>query len=576
MRPEYPQNGISNVHAAALLLGAAGLLSRLLGVIRDRLLASEFGAGRELDIYYAAFQIPDFMWFLFLLGAASSAIIPVFQENLRRDRLEAERLISALSALFVAGAASVSIVIFFAAPLLVAIIAPGFDDEARSLASTLTRLMILSPILLGLSSIFSAVVQSFQRFVAYALAPILYNIGIIAGIVFLAPVSGVVGVGAGVILGAALHMTLQLFVASRLGFSPFAFSHFGVRAALYTASIRSAIRRVFALSFPGVLSASLLHVTMLVLVAIASTFAEGSIAVFTFAHNLYFLPIGIFGLSYAVAVFPRLSSASGERDAQRFFEELFSGIRTIFFWLMPSAILFIVLRAHIVRVALGAGEFTWEDTRLVAATLAALAAAMVAGGLTSLLVRGFYALGNTWPVLIVNSGVSIVTIALAFGFSKILASPSPLRDEILSLFRIGDLPHPDIIGLAIGFAAGLILNAIVFYLVLHFHAATFFSYAPPFPLKHIGKIIVASVGCGVVAYVVRVNFSETLPLITFFQVLLQGALSGIAGLIFYFGLLTWWGSEDIATVWESVKRRLIRIRLLPQSWDGEENAPPHV
>ena len=209
---------ILNIHAAALVLGAAGLLSRLVGVLRNRLLFAEFGAGRELDIYYAAFQIPDFMAVLFLLGAASAAVLPIFQEYLTTDKKKAQEFIAALAGLFFLGSAAAALAAFFTAPFAVRFVAPGFSPQEQAFTATLARIMLLSPILFGLSGIFSVVVQSYRLFFVYALAPILYNLGIILGIVLLVPIFGVPGLGMGVVLGAAAHFGLQLGAAASRGF----------------------------------------------------------------------------------------------------------------------------------------------------------------------------------------------------------------------------------------------------------------------------------------------------------------------------------------------------------------------
>src|SRR3989344_4158314 len=172
-------NQTSNgVHSADLILG----------VLRDRMLASQFGAGRELDIYYAAFQIPDFLSVLFLLGAASAAILPVFQEELNKGREEARKFLSNLISIFALGAGVAAIISFFLMPVLVYLIIPGFSAEEQAFTTTLSRIMLFSPLFLGISAIFSTVTQSFQRFLAYALAPIFYNVGIIVGIIFLVPI----------------------------------------------------------------------------------------------------------------------------------------------------------------------------------------------------------------------------------------------------------------------------------------------------------------------------------------------------------------------------------------------------
>ncbi len=550
---------IYSTNAAALLLGAAGLLSRVLGIFRDRLLADRFGAGRELDLYYAAFQIPDFMVVIFLLGAGSAAILPIFQEYLARDHEEARKLISDLFSIFLWGSILAALIAFLAAPFLIHLIAPGFSQEEQALTVTLTRIMLISPILFGLSNIFSTVVQSFQRFLAYAAAPVLYNLGIIFGILVFVPIWGVRGLALGVILGALLHFGLQLAVTHNLGFGP----------RLMRPGFNEGVKKVFRISFPRVLSVSLSRLTMIVLVALGSTFEEGSIAVFQLAQNLYFMPIGIFGVSYAVAIFPRLSRAYVEGKAREFFQDFMLGTRAILFWIVPATVLFIVLRAHIVRVAFGSGAFSWEDTRLTAAVLAILAISMSAEALITFLMKGFYALENTWIPFFVNIGASFLSIFLAILFSEALASPSSFTSFVTAVLRISDIGDSRVAGLALGFSIGSLLNVVLLYGAMLWLFRRTFGENHRVPLAGIGKIILASLLAGGAAYAVRVSFAETLPLITFAAVLLQGFIAGAIGISVYFGTLFILKEEEVFSLWRTLRAHLFKVGILPQSWEGE-------
>lgn len=561
MKLSFFNSEISSIHSAALLLGAAGLLSRLLGVFRDRLLAGHFGAGRELDIYYAAFQIPDFMSAVFLLGAGSAAILPVFQEYLSKNEDDARKLISELMTLFLAASTIFGVAVFLIAPFALRFVVPGFSGAERDMVTALTRIMVLSPILLGLSSILSTVVQSYQRFLAYALAPLLYNFGIILGITVFLPIMGMSGLALGVVLGALFHAGIQYQAVRELGFRP---AFLKIQKHL-SAGVRSVLR----LSFPRVISVSITHITILVLTAIGSTLAAGSIAIFQLAQNLFFVPVGVFGISYAVAIFPRMHRAYLERNTKDFHNELFLGIRTILFWIVPSAVLFIVLRAHIVRVALGAGAFSWEDTRLSAAVLAILALALFAESIVSLLIKGYYSLGNTWKPLFINVFGSLVAIVLGFSLTRLLATKSEFTDLLTGLLRIKDLPHPEVLGLALGFTIGLSLNTLALLFTLKKLARKELGEGEPFPALSLVKIVSAAILGGIAAYGVRASFSETLPLITFVQVLAQGALAGLTGFGVYFGVLFLLKSEEMLSLIAAMKKRLFRLGILPASWNGD-------
>lgn len=549
---------VATVHAAALMLGTAGLASRAMGVLRDRLLAAAFGAGRELDIYYAAFQIPDFMAVLFLLGGASAAVVPVFQEYLAADREKARAFILMLARWFLCGSVAACAAAFFAAPYLLPLLTPGFSGEERHLAVTLTRVMLLSPILLGLSAIMSAVVQASQRFFAYAVAPLLYNLGIICGILFFAPRWGVPGLGAGVLLGALLHLMIQAAAAREILFTE------RKKSAAAVSDVAHGLRRVVLLSVPRVLALSLSQATAVVLLAIATTFAPGSVAVFMLAHNLFFVPVGVWGISFAVALFPRLTQSALQGSGARFAAELVAGARGILFWVIPAAMLAIVLRAHVVRAALGAGAFSWEDTRLTAAVLAALAVAIPAASLQTLFIRAFYALGNTRLPLVVSAVSSVWTVALALLFALLLGRQDGMAEILARVFRIADMPHREVLGLGIGFSSGLMVNTLALGWLLARSVERRFGVR--IAGGEVWRMTAAAAIGGIAAYLVRVSFSETLPLITFARVLAQGAVAAGAGFGVYWAMLTWFGSEEVAILRRSAARRLFSVGILPKAW----------
>ena len=212
-------NPISTVAGAALLLAIAGLLSRLLGLIRDRILASMFGAGDVLDIYYASFRIPDFLYGVLVLGALSAAFIPVFTKVYTKEspqnawKLTSDFLILLVGAIGVIG--------FFAMlfmPILIYGIAPGFEGEKREMAILFSRIMLLSPILLGASAVFGGVLIARKSFLAYSLAPIFYNIGIIFGALVLVDIWGLPGLAWGVVIGAFMHFCIQMPATFRSGY----------------------------------------------------------------------------------------------------------------------------------------------------------------------------------------------------------------------------------------------------------------------------------------------------------------------------------------------------------------------
>lgn len=559
---------IANVYAAALTIGAAGLLSRLLGVVRDRMLAARFGAGRELDIYYAAFQIPDFLFTLFLLGAASAAVIPALIDEERRSPAEGRRFIRELATVFFIGSLAVWMTAVLAAPFLVRLLAPGFAPSDQALLAVLARIMMVSPVLLGLSNIVSSVVQTHRRFFSFALSSVFYNLGIILGILFFLPAWGMAGLAAGVVLGALLHLAVQAPALYSLGFGwPL------VSPGFLRRGFSAPVKKVFALSVPRVVALSAGGIADIAFIAIASAMGSGSIAVFKFAQNLRFVPIGLFGVSFAVAAYPALSGAGARENAPEFYSAFFGTLRSILFWILPIASLFYVLRAQIVRVALGAGAFSWQDTRLTAAILGIMAFAIVAESLSSLLIRSFYALGNTVVPFFVNAVSAFGAVALAVVLAHAFENPgNPLFVFLVRILRVDGVAGSGVLGLALGAAAGSVLDSALLFWGLkrvmrrRLGRLGIKKYAD---LRDVPMMGVSAVCAGFAAYGMLRVANEFVTLDRFSGVLVQGAVSSLVGAMVYLGMLYLAKNREIAHLTDAVRRRLFSVRILPQEWNGE-------
>ena len=383
---------ISGVHQAALLIGVSSVLAKVLALYRDRLFAGTFGAGETLDIYFAAFRVPDFLYSVSLILATNAAILPIFMHKESRGHESVGRFMSQISSLFLVSMAAIIAVVFFLMPVIATFVAPGFSLAALTKLTILSRILLLSPLVLGFSTLVSNILQAHNRFFVYALSPVLYNLGIISGILFFYPLMGFSGLAWGVILGAALHFLVQVPSLVSLGLFPRPTPRFFGRD----------IVEVLKFSIPRSVGLGFNQLVLLALTAIASAIGAGSIAVFQFAYNLFGIPLGVIGLSYSVATFPAMTRSFIDGKIDEFVSGVTSSLRHIVFWSLPFVVLFIVLRAHIVRVVLGAGAFGWADTRLTAAALGLFSVSILAQGIVMLLVRAFYAAGKTVFPLIVN------------------------------------------------------------------------------------------------------------------------------------------------------------------------------
>lgn len=439
------------ISGAAGVLAITALISRLLGLVRDRLLASTFGAGSDLDVYFAAFRIPDFVYNILIAGGVIVAFLPLFSEYFLKDKKEALDFANNVLNLFFVFLVLISLGISIFAPIFVKIITPGFSPQQISLTVLLTRILFLSPILLGLSSIFSGVLQYFNKFLAYSLAPVLYNLGIIVGIIFLAPASGILGVTLGVILGAFLHMAIQ--IPSAIG-SGFCYKP--------TFNLKDPkIKKVFSLMIPRTLGVAAPQINLMVVTAIASGLPAGAISIFTFANNLQQFPLGLIGIPFAIAAFPALSQDWAAQKKDEFIEKFSLTFRKILYLIIPISFLIFILKNQIVEIILRTGRFGEDAAKMAAASLGLFALGIFATCLIPLIFRAFFALQDTKTPTIIAIIAVILNIFLSFGFVRLLSFPNFFQAFISNLFNLQGIGNIAVIGLPLAFSIDSILQFIL-------------------------------------------------------------------------------------------------------------------
>ena len=475
------------ISSAALTVAIFGLISRLFGLWRDRMLAREFGAGQTLDIYYAAFKIPDLIYNLLIVGAISSAFLPIFYEYLTKDKSEAFKIASnVLNVLLIALLFFSGVLIFFA-PMLIYFVAPGFSKESLDLTVKLSRVLFLSPLLLGVSALVSALLQAFSRFLITSLAPIFYNLGIIFGIIFLTPKFGIFGLAYGVILGALLHLIIQLPSLYHIGFMPLKSINFK----------DIGLRKIVKLWLPRTVSLAALQINGMVMTAIASVLTTGSIAILNFADNLRWVPIGIFGVAFSTAAFPAMSLAYAQGRNDLFLKRFSLAVRQTLFIVIPLSLLFFVFRAQIVRIILGTGEFGWDATRLTAAVLGLFSFGIFAAALLPLFTRAFFVFHNTKTPVFINVVSMAINIFLSFLFVEVFIKFPVLSQALANFLKIGDIKGMAILGLPLAITIASIINII-------WHWRDFKKHAGDFGIskikKSVFKIIVASFFSIIFAY----------------------------------------------------------------------------
>lgn len=540
---------IAGVHQAAFLIGFFTFLSQVLALVRDRILANQFGAGQTLDVYYAAFRIPDLIYAAVASLVSISVLIPFFSGIFEQKKDEAAHLMSTIFTVFVGLMIVVSGVFWIIMPYLTHFLMPGMKDPAvLAELTSLARLLLLQPICLGISNLLGVITQIGKRFFLYAMSPILYNLSIIFGLLFLYPMFGIHGVVVGVIIGGMLHFLVQVpFVSSR-----------GLLPRITFKIDRKVVWEMFKLSVPRTLTLSATNLELIFITSFASLITTGSIAIFSFSNSLQSVPFAIVGVSYALAAFPTLSAfiARGEKD--RFIEHVTTAARHIVFWSIPITMIFIVLRAQIVRVILGSGAFNWDSTRLTAACLALFTISLVAQGIELLLIRAYYAAGMTKKPLLVNLCSSIVTVGAPFLLLQAFNQYPMFRFFIESMFRVGDVPGAGVLMLPLGFSIGTILNAIVLWI---FFEKDFGSLT-----QKVGKVVFSSFSAGVIgafaAYLALNAVDTYFDLNTFGGIFSQGAIGGVAGISVTILVFKMLGSAELQEVWKMMHQKWTRNKVV--------------
>lgn len=544
-----------NINQAALLLGSFTLLSQLLALFRDRSIAHFIGPSPFLDAYYAAFRVPDLIFICVASLASVTVLIPFIAAKMSGDKVtdEARKYLNDIFTVFFILMVAVAIIAFFAMPYLSPIIAPGFTPLMQSKLVVLSRIMLLSPILMGLSNLFGTVTQIYRKFFIYSLSPVLYNIGIIIGVLFLYPMFGIYGLAVGVLLGAFLHFGIQAFASTAIGFAP-----------RFSSSVNlGEIKKVALTSLPRTLGLAFNNIALIFIIASASFLKGGSISVFNFAFNLQSVPLNIIGISYAVAAYPSLAKSVSNGRMDEFKNHLKLAARAIVFWSLPAIFLFIVVRAQIVRVILGSGSFSWEHTRLVAASLALFSISILAQGMTAFLSRAYYAVGNTRRPLLINFSCSILIVILAYALIYLFQNALLFRYFIESMLKVSDIPGTEVLMLPLAYSIGAILNSILHW----FFVRRDFMGGESFITKTFFQSLGASFFLGIVAYIGLNILSPIFGTTTFLGVFLQGFVSGILGIMAAILILHLLKNEELKDIITTLKTKFWRAKVIAPSQD---------
>lgn len=514
-------HGENSMRGATALLMVTLFLSNILGFLRDRFLAQKLPA-EQADMYFNAFRLPDLVFNVLILGAVSTAFIPIFTDYLFKNKDEGSawrlsntvfNLSAILLIIFLAG-------IYFAAPVVVPLISPFSQPDRVETTILLTRVLLIQPFFFGLSYIAGSLLNSFKRFGAYAIAPLIYNTAIIISILYLTPIYGAKGVVYGVLVGAFLHFLVQVPTLVTLGYRYRPIIDFKMPA----------LRQIAALMWPRALQLLLLQLVLLAFARFSAQLSVGSVSSLNYADNIQTVPTVIFGNALAMASFPYMSEAFAKGEGKDFRKYLVKATKAALFFLIPSAVGLYLLRVQIVRLILGSGHFGWDQTIMTAEALGMFALGLVPLGLIPLYLRAFFAAHDTrTPALIT---LPIVIFSILFGY--ILAFHTSMG----------------VAGLALAFSVSSTLQLIVLYAVLRRR----FGWQDELELvKSLAVFVLMGLIMAVAIQLVKMLVGSSTDLRYGVNVLMQGATGVLVGAVVYLGLALILRIPEIEFLWKRKK-----------------------
>ncbi len=436
---------------ASLVMIATLIASRVLGWLRLSVIGAQFaGDARELDAFWAAFRIPDTIFNLLVAGALASAFIPVFSSYLAKEReSEAWHVASSVMNAMLVALVLLSGVMWLAAPFLVPLMVPEFDDRQLALTTELTRIMLFSPIFMGLSALFTGVLNSYRQFLSGATAPLVYNAVIILFALFAAPFLGIHALAWGVVAGAAMMWLVQVpeltFRRTRYQIS-FDLAHAGVR-------------EIATLAWPRTIALAAVQIVLFVDINLASRMPPGSLTALTYAFQLMLLPLGVFSIAISAAVFPTLSRYASLGLQGRMRDALEQAMRWILFLTLPTAIVMIVLRRPIVHLLFQYGEFGDAAREATALAFLFYAVGLAGHALVQILARAYYATKDTTTPLamtLVSIGTNVslaILLAPSLGINGLALANSIATLAEAALLLVVLAPRARLRLLAIGVSA---------------------------------------------------------------------------------------------------------------------------
>ena len=437
---QTPNSANRQIARAAGTIMLAFALSNIIGLFRQILISRAFGTDKAIDAFYAASTYPDLIFSLVAGGALASAFIPTFTGLLAKDdRASAWKLASSITNLILVILSALSVVSAIFAPQIIRyLLAPDFSADQQALAASLLRILLITPAIFGVSGLVMGIINAHQHFLLPALAPSMYWIGMIFGLIFLVPSMGVYGLAWGAVLGAALHLGVQIPDLLKLP----------SRTYLFTLGLDNAsVREVGRLMVPRLLGVAIVQLNFVVNVIIATGQSEGSLSAIKYAWQVMTMPQVVIAQAIAIAALPTFSAqaARGEKGEMR--TSLAATLRGVLFLSLPASLGLIILRQPLIALLFQHGSFDAHSTDLVAWALLWYAAGLIGHNVVEILSRAFYALHDTKTPVFVGAAAMTLNVIFSFAFSALFA-------------KIGWMPHGGL-ALANSFATALEMTALI-------------------------------------------------------------------------------------------------------------------
>ncbi len=505
----------STILSASLVLATTFIASSILGLLRNRFLYAKFYSCcvADLDVYNAAFRIPDLIFKLLVTGVLSASFIPVFSSYLHKNKKAADEIASSVINLLLIAFIIISSLSFIFIKPISSLIASGFSADQLVLMANISRILLFAQIFFLLSNFVTAILQVNQNFIIPALSPIVYNLFIIISIFTLTPIFGIYGVAIGTVIGAFFHLAIQIPVLRHQGF-------------LYSRQINlklSGVKEIFRLMVPRVLSLGLGEIESTVTLFFASSLASGSISLLNLALQFMYLPSRIFGTTVGQASLPALSKNIAQNEIDKFRNTVNKIIIQSLFIAVPVSVLILVERVSIIRILYGSQEFPWSATILTSKILAFLIPGIVCQAVVQILIRAFYALHNTKIPFVISAISLIVNIVASFLFIR--------------------FTNLGVLGLAISVSIGNLIQLFGL-LIMFIKIVDGFDWSLMFSKFY--KILISSIFMGIVSWL-SIKFLDLFILDTArtISVLILATISSLIGLFTYVFIVVFLKMDEI-------------------------------